>query len=140
MSTVLNPYISFRGTAREAMEFYQSVFGGDLTVTTFGEYNLAKDPSEAEMVMHASLTGETGLMLMASDVPDRMDVTFGNNIQISLGGDDHELLTGWYEKLVVDGKVLTPLATSEWGDTFGQFVDRYGVTWLVNIAAQGRQG
>lgn len=135
MSTVLNPYINFRGTAREAMEFYHSVFGGELTISTFRDFQITDWPDQADNVMHSRLIGETGLVLMGSDVPETMEVTFGDNVSVSLGGEDADLLTGWYEKLIDGATISVALAQSPWGDSFAQFVDRFGVKWLVNIAA-----
>src|SRR5690606_12262818 len=81
--TTLNPYISFTGNAREAMEFYRSVFGGRLTIDTFGEAGMGDDPTTAPQVLHAMLVTDEGLTLMASDAPPGMEVTVGDNVQIS---------------------------------------------------------
>ena len=135
MSTVLNPYINFRGNAREAMAFYREALGGDLEVATFGQFQAAQDPSENDLVMHAKLTTATGLVLMGSDRPERMPYTQGDNISISLGGDERAELQGYWDGLAAKSTVLQPLTASSWGDSFGMLVDPYGITWLVNIAA-----
>jgi len=134
MPTILTPYVSFRDTAREAMEFYKSVFGGELTVSTFGDFQASDDPDEQDKVMHSQLTTPGGLVLMAADTPNSMEYTPGTSISISLSGDDEPELTGYYEKLAESGKVTEPLAKAPWGDSFGMCVDRFGVGWLVNIA------
>ena len=134
MSVQLNPYLSFRDNAREAMEFYRSVFGGELRVNTFKEYNASSDPSEDDLVMHAQLEGDHGVVFMGSDTPQRMDYKPGTNFSMSLSGDDDAVLRGWYQKLADGGTVTMPLEKAMWGDTFGMVVDRYGVTWLVNIS------
>ena len=134
MSVQLNPYLSFRDNAREAMEFYQSVFGGELRVNTFKEYNASSDPSEDDLVMHAQLEGEHGVVFMGSDTPQRMEYKPGSNFSMSLSGDDDAVLRGWYQKLADGGTVTMPLEKAMWGDTFGMVVDRYGVNWLVNIS------
>ena len=131
----LNPYLSFRGQAREAMEFYRSVFGGDVTVMTFGEFGEAPAGVDADHVMHGQLETPMGFTLMISDVPGEMDLTVGNNITISLSGDDGDVLRGYWERLSADGKVTFPLAKQMWGDEFGQCDDRFGISWLVNISA-----
>jgi PhnB protein len=136
MPSTLNPYINYRGTAREAMEFYKSVFGGELTVSTFREFGMTEWPDQLDNVMHSQLNGPNGLVLMGADVPETMEVSFGDNISISLSGDDEAELTGWFEKLSEGGSTITPLAKAPWGDTFGQFMDRYGVKWQVNIAGE----
>ncbi|HEY8319263.1 MAG TPA: VOC family protein [Amnibacterium sp.] len=139
MSTVLNPYLSFRGNAREAMEFYRDVFGGELQVSTFGEYQAAEDPSEAGLVMHSRLTTTAGYVLMGSDTPERRPLTPGNSISVSLGGEDREELEGYWNGLSQGATITQPLTASPWGDSFGMLVDRFGVTWLVNIAGAPAQ-
>jgi PhnB protein len=134
MSVQLNPYLSFRDNAREAMEFYRSVFGGELRVNTFKEYNASSDPSEDDLVMHAQLEGEHGVVFMGSDTPQRMEHKPGSNFSMSLSGDDDAVLGGWFQKLADGGTVTMPLEKAMWGDTFGMVVDRYGVNWLVNIS------
>lgn len=134
MGTRLNPYITFGEDAREAMTFYQQVLGGHLEVHTFGEYGAADEPF-ADLVMHALLETEDGLTLMASDSPPGMSRTVGNNITISLSGDDEVLLRERFEKLAEGGSVDVPLEKQMWGDVFGQLTDRFGVGWLVDIAS-----
>ncbi|WGD38557.1 VOC family protein [Lysinibacter sp. HNR] len=138
MAISLNPYIGFRDNAREAMEFYQSVFGGDLSLNTFGDLQASEDPAEANKIMHAMLTTHSGLILMGADTPSSMPYNPGDNYSISLSGpfeDDHDLTT-YYEKLSEGATILQPLATAPWGDKFGMLTDKFGVTWLVNIAAR----
>jgi PhnB protein len=134
MSTRLNPYISFRDQAREAMEFYKTVFGGELTLSTFADLHASEDPAEQDKIMHSVLETENGLTLMASDTPNTMDVTPGSNYSISLSGDDEAELRGYWDKLSGGGTVTMPLEKAPWGDSFGMCVDRFGVSWLVNIA------
>jgi PhnB protein len=133
MSVQLNPYLSFRDNAREAMEFYRSVFGGDLTVSTFADMNAAKDAAESDLVMHSQLEGENGIVLMASDTPPRMEFSPGNNISMSLSGTDESVLRGYFDALSGDGTVTMPLEKAPWGDIFGMCIDRFGINWLVNI-------
>jgi PhnB protein len=134
MTTKLNPYLSFRDNAREAMEFYHSVFGGQLDVSTFAEMHASDDPAEADKIMHSMLVTDNDLTLMASDTPNSMDFTPGNNYSVSLSGDDDAELRGYWEKLSGGGTVTMPLGPAPWGDSFGMCVDKYGVSWLVNIA------
>jgi PhnB protein len=132
MASRLNPYLSFDGTAREALEFYRSVFGGELTINTFGQYG-APDPGSADMVMHGMLETTSGYTLMASDTPPGMEYRPGTNIAISLSGDDADELRGCWEKLSEGGTVSVPLEKQMWGDEFGACTDRHGVGWMVNI-------
>ena len=131
----MNPYLNFRGNAKEAMEFYQSVFGGELGVSKFGDFGMSTEPDEVDLVMHAQLTTPSGFTLMGADVPKHMEFTPGNNFSVSLsaGPDGEEELTGYYNKLVEGGTVGEPLAKAPWGDSFGMMVDKFGVSWLVNI-------
>jgi PhnB protein len=119
MASRLNPYISFDSTARQAMEFYRDVFGGNLTVSTFGEFGQADSP-DADKIMHAQLEADNGFTLMASDTPAGMQRNPGDTITISLSGDDADALRGYWEKQM-------------WGDEFGMCVDRFGIPWMVNI-------
>jgi PhnB protein len=133
MATRLNPYISFGDDAREAMTFYQAALGGSLELHTFGEYGAAEAP-HADLIMHGLLQTDDGLTLMAADSPPGMARTVGNNIAVSLSGDDDVLLRARFEKLADGGSIDVPLEKQMWGDEFGQLTDRFGISWLVNIA------
>ena len=133
MASVLNPYISFDGTAREAMESYRDAFGGELTVNTFGDFGQAP-PGFEDKVMHSQLETSSGFTLMASDTPPGMEHQPGGSISISLSGDDEGELRGYWDKLAEGGQVTLALEKQMWGDVFGMVVDRFGVTWMVNIA------
>lgn len=139
MPSRLNPYLNFHGNAREAMEFYRTVFGGELEVTAFAEGGMEHQPEDADKVMHAQLEAENGMTLMGADTPSHMPWTEPSGVSISLSGDEATELTGYYEKLQDGGSVLEPLTTAPWGDQFGMVVDRFGVTWLVNIAGGAQQ-
>jgi PhnB protein len=132
MASRLNPYISFADNARQAMEFYKGVFGGKLTSRTFGEYGM--EGPEADKIMHSELESNAGFTLMGADTPSGMERTAGNNITISLSGDDSDELHGYWEKLSDGGTISVPMEKQMWGDEFGQCVDKFGVGWLVNIA------
>lgn len=138
MTSRLNPYISFRDNARDAITFYESVFGGDLTISTFGDYQASQDPEEADKVMHGMLVSPNGLTLMASDTPNGMEYNPGNNISISLSGEssDEAELRGYWDKLAEGGTITMPLESAPWGDVFGMCVDKFGIAWLVNIAGE----
>jgi PhnB protein len=133
MSSRLNPYISFRDTARQAMEFYQSVFGGELVLHTFGEYG-APDGPGADNIMHGMLETPQGFTLMGADTPPGMEHSPAGNMTISLSGDDADELRGYWEKLSDGGKVSMPLEKQMWGDEFGMCEDQFGVPWMVNIS------
>jgi len=134
MTATLSPYLNFNGNAAEAMTFYQSVLGGDLSIQTFGEAGMAQSDQERDLTVHAALTGG-GVTLYASDGHPSQKVTFGGNVHLSLQGNDAETLTGYFNRLAAGGKVDMPLAKQFWGDTFGMLTDQYGVHWMVNITA-----
>jgi len=134
VSVFLNPYLGFRDQAREALDFYHGVLGGELKSMTFAEGGMAQDPADADKVMHGQIQTGSGLLLMASDAPASMPMPTESRISVSLSGDDEELLTGYWNGLAEGATVLEPLTKAPWGDTFGMLTDRFGVTWLVNIS------
>jgi PhnB protein len=129
----LNPYLGFTDNAREAMEFYQSVFGGDLDLNTFEEFGAATGP-EGQKVMHARLATPDGFTLMAADTPEGMEHRPGNTVSVSLSGTEGEGLDRYFGQLCEGGTVTMPLEKQMWGDMFGMCVDRFGTSWMVNIA------
>ncbi len=135
MGTTLNPYLSFRGNAREAMEFYRDIFGGELRISTFKDYGASADPAEDDLVMHADLDGSSGVHFMGSDVPPRMEFRPGSNVTMSLSGDSEDELRRTFDRLSDGGTVTMPLQKAQWGDTFGMCTDRFGIGWMVDITA-----
>jgi PhnB protein len=135
MASRLNPYISFDNSARQAMEFYRDVFGGNLTMNTFGEFGQADSP-DADKIMHSQLETDMGFTLMASDTPAGMQRNAGDTITISLSGDDADSLRGYWEKLSDGGTVTMPLEKQMWGDEFGMCTDKFGIPWMVNVTQQ----
>ncbi len=136
MQTNLNPYLNFRDNTREAMEFYKTVFGGKVTMSTFKEFHASQDPSEDNLIMHSVLEADNGITFMASDTPNRMEHRVGTNFSMSLSGDNEAELSTYFEKLAASGKVTMPLQKAIWGDSFGMLTDKFGVQWLVNITGQ----
>jgi PhnB protein len=120
------------------MEFYQSVLGGELSVSTFadlGGTEMGVPEAETGLVMHSALSVSDSVQLMGADVPSHMD-TGGDiaNGSVSLSGDDEATLRGWFDGLSAGGTIGVPLEKAPWGDSFGMFTDKYGVEWMVNIA------
>lgn len=132
MTSRLNPYISFTDNARQALEFYQGVFGGELALNTFGEYG-DPDAPIAHLIMHGMLETPDGFTLMGADTPPGMDHTPGTTMTVSLSGDDADKLQGWWAQLAEGGAIAVPLERQMWGDTFGMCTDRFGTPWMVNI-------
>jgi len=130
---ILNPYLNLDGSAREALEFYQGVFGGELNVMAFGDMGMTEhdgQPLDPNAVMHGQLTTPEGFTLMAADSPGEHTP----NGHLSLSGDESELLHGYFDKLTDGGHIDVPLEKAPWGDEFGQVKDKFGINWLVNIA------
>lgn len=135
MATRLNPYISFKDDARQAFEFYRSVFGGELSLSTFGEGMGDPNAPGADKIMHAMLETDQGYTLMGADTPPGMEHDAGSSISVSLSGDDDALRDYW-QKLSSSGTVTMPLEKQVWGDEFGMCTDQFGISWMVNIAGQ----
>jgi len=131
MASRLNPYLTFDGNAREALDFYHRIFGGEIAVNTFAEFG--GPPEKAEQIMHGMLETDAGFTLMAADPAPGQTLSPGNNFAVSLSGDDTDLLRGYWAELADGGTVTVPLEKQMWGDEFGMCVDRFGVPWMVNI-------
>lgn len=140
MPSILNPYISFKDNARQAMEFYHSVFGGKLNLSTFKEFQGSQDPSDDNKIMHGQLEAENGITLMGADTPASMAHSWhdhtGSNITISLSGDNEAELRGYWDKLAAGARIEQSLEQAPWGDAFGMLTDKFGVGWMVNITGK----
>ncbi|MDQ8705934.1 VOC family protein [Streptomyces sp. LHD-70] len=133
MASLLNPYLSFDGDARQALEFYKEVFGGELALNTFGDFGGTASGAEADQIMHGRLQTSSGFTLMGADTPPGMEFKPGSNFSVSLSGDDDAELRRYWEKLSADGAVSVPLEKQMWGDVFGMCTDKFGVPWMVDI-------
>lgn len=125
MATKLNPYLTFIAKARSVMEFYSSVFGGELTLQTFKEMHAAQSPEQEELIMHGQLTTKDGMTLMASDDPE--GVNESKNVSILLSGEDETVLADYWAKLSDGATVIKPF------DAFGILTDKFGVRWLISV-------
>ena len=135
-ATWVNPYLCFRDSTREVMSFYHSIFGGELDMTTFGEFGAAESPEQENLIMHSHLETADGWTFMAFDAGN--DFHPETSIDLAIGATASELgrVTGWFDALAVGGAVIMPLTTAPWGDTFGRVQDRFGVRWMFNIAGE----
>lgn len=140
MAARLNPYLNFDGQSAEAMTFYQQVLGGELNISRFGDFGETPPGVDPDGTMHAMLETPDGFTLMASDMPPGQAIERGNNLSVSLSGDDEESLRGYFTGLSEDGTVTMPLETQMWGDIFGMVIDKFGTAWMVNIAGPSAQG
>jgi PhnB protein len=138
MATRLNPYLTFNGIARQAMEFYASVFGGIPAFNTFAEFG-ADDSPDANLIMHGVLETAVGYTIMAGDVTGDREYQPMAGCSVSLSGDDADRLRGHWAALSEGGTVTMPMQKQIWGDEFGMCVDKFGVSWMVNIS-QSAQG
>ncbi|MBG0851869.1 VOC family protein [Streptomyces spinoverrucosus] len=135
MASRLNPYLVFEGDARQALEFYKEVFGGTLSLNTYGDFGQSGS-ADADKIMHGMLETPSGFTLMGADTPPGEDYSRGNAYSISLSGDDEAELRGYWEKLSAGGSVSVPMEKQMWGDVFGMCQDRFGIAWMVNITGQ----
>jgi PhnB protein len=133
MTSRLNPYLNFNGNARQALEFYASVFGGTLNLSTLADFG-DKDSPIADKIMHGQLETEAGYTVMAADAPPGMESPGFHGFGVSLSGDDGDALRGYFEKLSDGGSVTMPMQKQAWGDEFGMVTDQFGVPWLVNVS------
>lgn len=133
MTITMSPYLNFPyGETRAAMEFYQSIFGGELAVMGFAEFGYPDMPADG--VMHAALNAGP-FSLFASDAMEGAQETWkGTRNYIAFMGDELDLMTGWYDKLAADGTGGQPLAAQAWGDIYGDVKDKFGIEWMFNIS------
>ena len=135
MKPTLTPYLIFHGTAKAAMTFYQSILGGQLTMSTYAESGVPSAEEDKNKIIHADLKNDT-LSFMASDDNAKKAVVMGSNVHISIAGTDEKTITEYFNKLSEGGTVDTPLAKQMWGDIFGMLTDKFGVHWMVNIGSE----
>jgi PhnB protein len=135
MTVKLNSYIACKDNAKELLEFYQSIFGGEVYMDTFGSFSdkMPVDDADKDKVMHAHLKGDNGIELMFSDTPSSMNYQEGSRITLTLNGDDETNLRKYWDKLSEGGTITMPLDKAPWGDTFGMLVDKFGINWMVDI-------
>ncbi len=138
MAVQLHSYISFKDNTREALEFYQSIFGGELELLPFAQYDSPHMPVAAEdkdKIMHGMVRGADGIQFMAADTPSSMvfSPNTGSRVSLALSGDDEEKLRGYWDGLSQGGKVTVPMEKSPWGDIFGMLTDRYGIDWMIDV-------
>jgi PhnB protein len=134
MGVNLNPYLHFDGEAADALAFYADVLGGSPSSMTYGEMGMEGDA--AKRIMHGQIETAAGITLMVSDLPPGSARSHGNDVTISLSGDDDETLRRHWARLSDGGQVETELEKQMWGDVYGACTDRFGVGWMVNIAGE----
>ncbi len=133
MSTIhLTPYIFFTGNCREAMDFYQSVFGGEVTYQTYGDVHMASEVMTEDKIMHAVLEGGV-IKLFGSDTAKASAVAAKVTLNIDGVPEDDAQMRQMFDALSNGGDVFQQLKKEFWGDTFGAFKDKFGIEWSFNI-------
>ncbi len=128
----LGPYINFQGRAREAMEFYRKVLGGNLDLQTSNEQGVPKPAGPGDRIMHARLEAD-GVLIIASDGHPDYPPKVGDNMGIALAGSDKVRLAKIFNDLAEGGKIKMPLAEQSWGSSDGWLTDKFGINWNVSI-------
>ncbi|MFD5700239.1 VOC family protein [Streptomyces lasiicapitis] len=137
MSVDAVTHLNFRGDARAALTFYQSVFGGEAVMVTYKDAGNVQEPSEADQVMWGQVAAGNGFRVMAYDVPSRLPWNQGENaFFISLRGETPEEITTYWEKLTDGATVLQPLGPAQWAPLYGMLKDRFGVTWVLDVVVE----
>ncbi|MBD0424669.1 VOC family protein [Streptomyces sp. TRM S81-3] len=137
MSVKAVTHLNFRGDARAALTFYQSVFGGDVALVTYKDAGNVQDPSEADQVMWGQVTAGSGFHVMGYDVPSHMPWNRGENAYfVSLRGETAEEVTAYWDGLSDGATVLRPLGPAQWAPLYGMLNDRFGVTWVVDVVSE----
>ncbi|MDA0563603.1 VOC family protein [Streptomonospora sp. S1-112] len=136
MSVTTTTHLNFRGDARAALEHYQSVFGGRVTVITYKDMGGAPDEAESDWVVWGEVAADNGFHVMAYDVPSQQPWDQGRNpFFVSVRGDDTDEISALWEKLAKGSTVIQPLEPSQWAPLYGMLTDRFGITWVLDVAA-----
>lgn len=137
MTVNVTPHLNFRGDARTALEFYQSVFGGDLVVTTYADMGNAADPAEADLVVWGQVAAANGFRVMAYDVPASRPWSQGDDpFFVSVRGDDVEEMDAAWKRLAEGAFIVQPFEAAPWAERYGMLKDRFGVTWVLDVLGE----
>jgi PhnB protein len=150
MSIRTTTHLNFRGDARAALEFYQSVFGGDITIATYGDFGMPKEIPGAENVVFGQVETAEGFRVMGYDIPGQTGGTIaaagsthrenGTTVTdqpffVSVRGETLDEVQAYWAALSVGATIVEPLAASAWSPGFGMLTDSFGVTWILDVAA-----
>lgn len=150
MTIQTTTHLNFRGDARQALDFYQSVFGGHAVISTYADFGMPAELPGADKVVFGLVAAENGFRVMGYDIPGETEGSIAgggttrreNNttvtdqaLFVSLGSDTLEEAQGYWDALAVDAVVVETLAASAWSAGFGMLTDRFGVTWSVSVTA-----
>lgn len=132
MRQQIAPYINLQGHAREAMELYQSIFGGRLDLYAAGDTGAPRPAEPGDRIQHARLAGD-GFLLLGSDGHPSYPPTPGDNIAVAVVGSDRAAMQAIFEKLAEGGQVKMPLSEGPWGGAAAWLSDRFGITWNLDV-------
>ena len=150
MSLVTDTHLNFTGDARPALEFYHSVFGGQIRITTYADFGMPQEAPGADNVVFGQVESDSGFRVLAYDIPGTSGAsaeTAGSTrrengvtltdqkVFVSVNGDTLDEVQAYWDALSVDAKIVEPLAASAWSSGFGMLTDRFGVTWILGVAA-----
>ena len=135
MTITTTTHLNFRGAAREALEFYQSVFGGEVSLFTYADAHNVQNPAEADLITWGQVLGDSGIHVMAYDVPSSMPYDQGvNSVFVSVRTSDAEELAGFWKQLSEGATVVQDLAPAGWSPLYGMLKDRFDVVWVLDVA------
>jgi PhnB protein len=136
MSITTTTHLNFRGDARPALEFYQSVFGGELAVVSYRDAHSVQDPPEADQVMWGQVQGDNGIHVMAYDVPSSLPYDAGvNAVFVSVRGKDADEISAHWKRLSEGATIVQDLTPAAWSPLYGMLKDRFGVTWVLDVTS-----
>jgi PhnB protein len=149
MAITTTTHLNFRGDARRALEFYQSVFGGNLMVVAYGDVGMPKDQPDADKVVFGQVTGENGFRIAAYDAPSQSPAAAasaattrengltltGERFFVAVSGESAEEISALWDKLSDGAAIVEKFGPSRFAPGFGMLTDRFGVTWILQITA-----
>lgn len=134
MTIAVTPHLNFRGNAREALEFYRSVFGGDLTVARYADLGVG-GADEQDNIVWGQVAADNGFRIMAYDAYPGLPWSQGNDpFFVSVRGIDLDELRSFWDGLADGAVIRQPLGPSQWAPAYGMLTDRFGITWVLDIA------
>ncbi|HEY0248066.1 MAG TPA: VOC family protein [Gryllotalpicola sp.] len=154
MSITTTAHLNFRGTARQALELYQTVFGGRIVSASYSDFGMPKDTPGADKIVFSQLEAENGFRVMAYDIPGHNDTdpqrSPGRRAArtappsptapsfLSVRGETPDEVKAYWEKLSIGAVIIESLAASAWSPGFGTFTDRFGIAWVLDVRAGHR--
>ncbi|WP_433347950.1 VOC family protein [Micromonospora sp. CA-111912] len=137
MGITTTTHLNFRAAARQALEFYQSVFGGQIALVTYSDAHNVSAPAEADQIMWGQVRADNGFHVMAYDVPGNQSYGPGDKaVFVSVRSQDEDEITTYWKGLSEGAIVLQDLGPAGWAPLYGMLKDRFGVTWVLDVAVE----